>query len=606
MEKEKSTNYFFSSIYEQRKPEQAVENSELRNILFQVISLIFIVVGFNYLYWRWNSSLNLDALWFAIPLVIAETLAFIGSMLMIVNCWSNKDPLPQLAIHTVTELNSTDQQSNPISVDVFIATYNEDLDLVRCTVKDAKKMTYPFADVKITIYVLDDGKRDGSDPLKEDFKRMTQEEGVQYICRESNTGYKAGNLNNAFLQTHGDLIVILDADTRPYPDYLANTTGYFRNEKLAWVQTPQWFYDLTAGIPIKNYFETRFGKAGHYLGALFGKAKTGKDIFGNDPKLFYDVILRRRNNYNSAFCCGAGSIHRRRALEIHALKKREEEIAEELNEETRKLRLFSEKDIVHLQEKIRNGIALKPFMLHSSEDIYTSLLLHAEGWESIQHPHVLCKMLSPQDLDGCVKQRTRYAEGSLNIGLGKHSPVFLRGLTFHQRLSYIVTIYSYFSPLWLLVFLLSPAVFFFTFTPPIMAFNFDFFKHFFPFMILNTLVIMLINWGIPYKRSEQYYVASFWLFLRSIVRVLLKLDVKFNVTSKKIRSVKNTKHILPHLFILFITFCGVAYNTFLIIKDLHPSYSAYTANCMWAVYNVIQLSAFIRAGLWKSTADLTN
>jgi cellulose synthase (UDP-forming) len=42
--------------------------------------------------------------------------------------------------------------------------------------------------------------------------------------------------------------------------------------------------------------------------------KIGEDVFGNDPQIFYDVIMRRRNLYNAAFCCGAGSVHRRKAI----------------------------------------------------------------------------------------------------------------------------------------------------------------------------------------------------------------------------------------------------------------------------------------------------
>ena len=271
------------------------------------------------------------------------------------------------------------------------------------------------------------------------------------------------------------------------------------------MQTPQWFYDLTEPVKIKELLEYKFGAIGKAIGSLFGNLKTGIDVFGNDPRMFYDVILRRRNNYNSAFCCGAGSIYRRTALEQLAEK--------------------------HFRKKM--SAEKTPFMLHASEDIYTSMFLHAEGWESILHPQTECKMLSPQDLDGWVKQRTRYATGSLDIGLGKNSPLILPGLSFWQRISYLTTIYSYFAPLWLIIFLVSPIVFFFTLTPPVMAFNFDFFKYFIPFMMLNALVTLIGNWGISTKRSEQYYVASFWFFLKSFFSVLTNNTVRFNVTSKK-------------------------------------------------------------------------
>ena len=93
------------------------------------------------------------------------------------------------------------------------------MELVRYSIIDAKKMTYPYDDVSIKIFVLDDGKRDGRDPAKENMKVVAEEEGVAYLNREHNIGYKAGNLKNAMEHTNGDIFVILDADTRPLPDF---------------------------------------------------------------------------------------------------------------------------------------------------------------------------------------------------------------------------------------------------------------------------------------------------------------------------------------------------------------------------------------------------
>jgi cellulose synthase (UDP-forming) len=55
-----------------------------------------------------------------------------------------------------------------------------------------KQMTYPFADVQVKVYVLDDGRR-------EKMKRSTAaEEGAYYLTRENNIGYKAGNLEKRY------------------------------------------------------------------------------------------------------------------------------------------------------------------------------------------------------------------------------------------------------------------------------------------------------------------------------------------------------------------------------------------------------------------------
>jgi cellulose synthase (UDP-forming) len=93
-------------------------------------------------------------------------------------------------------------------------------------------------------------------------------------------------MNNAFYQTDGDIIVVLDADTRIFPSFLNHTTGYFRNKKLGWVQTPQWFYDIPEGVPLKDYLAIRYKRIGKILGSIMPFSKRfiiGKNVFGTDP-----------------------------------------------------------------------------------------------------------------------------------------------------------------------------------------------------------------------------------------------------------------------------------------------------------------------------------
>ena len=52
---------------------------------------------------------------------------------------------------------------------------------------------------------------------------------------------KAGNLRYAFNRTHGEIIVIFDADFCPRPEFLRETTPYFAQEDVAILQTPQFF-----------------------------------------------------------------------------------------------------------------------------------------------------------------------------------------------------------------------------------------------------------------------------------------------------------------------------------------------------------------------------
>ena len=587
--------------FEYRKPYTPSKFSTWTEILFQLTAVSFIFVGLEYLVWRWNHSINMDALWISIPLYVGEIFAFIGSLLMIFNYWTHKNIKKEKPIHFLSEMEDLSEgtKDRPIKIDLYIATYNEDLEIVEDTVLDAKKATYPYDDVVIKIYLLDDGHRDGTDTEKENFKAMAEKHGIHYFSRPNNIGYKAGNMNNAFYQTNGDIIVILDADTRIFPNFLVHTTGYFKNKKMSWVQTPQWFYDIPTGIPLKNYLEIQYGTIGKIVGAITPFSKKfiiGQNVFATDPQLFYDVILRRRNASNAGFSCGAGSLQRRSALVDLANKEHKNNVAkaykklnkEDKNEKTR--------------AKLNKETPLRPFVHHISEDIFTSIMLHSDEnkWESYQHPDVECKMLSPQSFDVFIQQFSRYAEGTIDIALSKNNPVWKKGMSWRQRLSYLETIWSYFSPLWLLIFIFYPIVFFFTLIPPLKAFNFDFFIRIVPFLLLNTLVTTFGNWGVPTKRPEQFYLAGFWYKILAFKKVLFKGKMSFNVTSKSARfGNANLKHIWVHLVVIVLSIVGIAYNSYLVYKGTHPSYSAFFANVFWTIFTFYLIIPFIRAAFWN-------
>ena len=99
---------------------------------------------------------------------------------------------------------------------------------------------------------------------------------------------------------------------------LERTLGYFRDPDIGWVQTPQWFYDVAEGRRLPEALGRRLRALGRGIGraveAVAGPIQSGENPFVNDPRLFYEVIQRRRNWANAAFCCGSGSIHRREAV----------------------------------------------------------------------------------------------------------------------------------------------------------------------------------------------------------------------------------------------------------------------------------------------------
>ena len=73
---------------------------------------------------------------------------------------------------------------------------------------------------------------------------LAAELGSYYAARETNTHAKAGNLHNALLISDGEFIVTLDADHVPLPNFIDKTLGHFEDKAVAFVQTPQVFYNL--------------------------------------------------------------------------------------------------------------------------------------------------------------------------------------------------------------------------------------------------------------------------------------------------------------------------------------------------------------------------
>lgn len=171
------------------------------------------------------------------------------------------------------------------TVDIYIPSYNESLDVVRDTVLAAQCIDYPKD--KLNIYLLDDGKR-------REFAVFAADAGVGYITRTDNSHAKAGNLNHALKFTKGELICVFDCDHVATRIFLQATVGSFlQDPKLALLQTPHYFYS-------PDPFERNLS--------------LGKNI-PNEGSLFYGPIQQGNDNWNATFFCGSCAVIRRSALE---------------------------------------------------------------------------------------------------------------------------------------------------------------------------------------------------------------------------------------------------------------------------------------------------
>lgn len=577
--------YFLEPKYNERKPEAPQKQSELMQLSFQFFGLVAIMLGLWYLYYRWTDSLNMDALWFAIPLAFAETMMFIGTVLVVINFWRIKDTPKQAPPATKDEIVEASMrehyQGQRLKIDIYIPVFNEDPALVRETIKAAKAVKkLPTWD--ICLYLLDDSG-------DEKMAQMAKEEGVPQVLRDSSKGRKAGAITNAMDETLGDFIVIIDSDTRLFENILLNTLGYFKDDAVAWVQTPQWFCDLTEGKALDQQWKNRYGKLGEMtakgIQKIFGEIKVGEDVFANDPAVFFDVIQRRRNNYNASFCCGATSIHRSSALRRVAFSRWVD-------------RILEAKD----RRKAITDIDVEYISYHTSEDIYTSLLVHAhqqKRYKSVLHPDVESKMLSPLDLITWSAQRFRYAGGTIDLVTKEFSRFFKKGLSLGQKLMYFSTFWSYTGAIWLVILLLSPIIYMFTNIPPVQSYSMDFFIHLIPFLFFNQLALMIATWGINSNRGGQFFIAISPIVLRAFWDVIRRKPIRFVVTAKTAKSGNFLPLVRVQLAVIALYAVAIVYSTAMYIIGERIFLTGYAVNLMWSFFNVISLWTIVQAALYK-------
>jgi len=577
--------YFLEEKYDQRKPYTPQAYSLTRELLFQFLAVVTLMLGAWYLYYRWTDSLNMEALWFAIPLAFAESMMFIGTILIVINFWRQKDTPKASAPLSMADVVPPEEacyfQEKPIQIDIYVPVFNEDPELVRETIRAAKRVKR-LESWKVEVFLLDDSRNEA-------MTQMAKEEGIVQITREGKKGRKAGAMVNAMNVTGGDFMVIIDSDTRLFEDILLNTMGYFKESQVAWVQTPQWFCDLTEGEPLPNVWRRKAGVVGEVSAKLlekcFGKFQTGEDVFANDPQVFFDIIQRRRNNYNASFCCGATSIHRTDALRKVALKRWVERVEASPN-----------------QEEAIATLDVEYIAYHTSEDIYTSLLVHAykeTTYRSVLHPDVESKMLSPLDMLTWSAQRFRYAGGTIDLVKREFGKFWDSGLSLGQKLMYFSTFWSYTGAIWLVILLLSPLIYMFTNIAPVESYSMSFFLHLVPFLFFNQMMLMVATWGVESNRGSQFFIAIFPMVIRAFWDVIRGKPIEFVVTSKVAKEGEFLSLVRVQIGLILLYIVAIIYASLMLLFDYREYLTGFSVNLLWSFYNILALYAIVKAARYQ-------
>ncbi len=473
-------------------------------LLRRALVAVSISVSLYYMIWRLG-TVNEDAMLFSVILYGAELYGFVASLMFFYMVWKFADRKPKPA-------------PKGLRVDVFIPTLNESEEVLRRTIQGAIDMNYPHK-----TYVLDNGNRP-------EIRRLCEELGCEYIARVDNRNGKAGNLNNALSKTDGDFIAVFDADHVPEPDFLDKTLGYFDDERVAFVQTPQDFYNIDS-------YQHRMVK---------GKLWT-------EQSLFFRVIMRGKDRSNSAFFCGSCAVIRRKALESIG------------------------------------GFATGTV----TEDLHTSIRLHSKGWKSVYHPETLAYGVAPPTYAPFKTQRERWGQGAMQVFL-KDNPLFIRGLTLPQRINYFASMTTYFDGFQKAIFYISPVIVLFTGIFPISISLKEFLPVFIPHILLSIWAFEEMSRGYgKFIILEQYNMARFFSFMKSILGFFKFKKLRFKVTDKENGNKVRLSEIVPQALILAGSVLGIGYAV-IRLGEL-PNRDMYIANIFWALLNTGVASSCI---LW--------
>jgi cellulose synthase (UDP-forming) len=230
--------------------------------LVQFAALLAIALGVGYLTWRIVvTSPGVPPLLFW-PLWVAEAWSLVAVMSLTLDAW-RLDATPRPPSHDVP-------------VDVVIVTYDEDVDVLEPTLIGALALRGTTR-----IHVCDDGRR----PWVAALARL---HGIRYVTRPDNLGAKAGNVNAVLPSLQGELLLVLDADHVPAPDFLEATSGYFVDPQVAVVQTAHSF---------RNHNSVMHEEEGRH-----------------EQSLFFDVLLPGRDRIHTVFWAGSAALIRTDAL----------------------------------------------------------------------------------------------------------------------------------------------------------------------------------------------------------------------------------------------------------------------------------------------------
>ena len=486
-----------------------------------VVALLSVCVSVRYVVWRGLETLALDRTEDAVLSLLLYGAEIYGVGVLILGYFQTSIMIPR------TPRPLPDDSELP-SVDVFIPTYNEGVDILRRTILGARAMEWP----RMRIYLLDDGRRP-------EMKAVAAELGVEYITRTDNRHAKAGNINAALQQTTGEFVAIFDCDHVPVRSFLRLTMGFLiEDPSVGFVQTPHHFYN-------PDPFERNL-----WL----------EEVVPPEQEMFYHAVQIGNDFWNSAFFCGSCAVLRRTAIESVG------------------------------------GIASETV----TEDVHTSMRIHAEGWRSVYLDIPQAAGLATERYAYHVAQRMRWARGMTQL-LRLDNPLTRKGLSWAQRLNYFNAIQHFQFGIPRLVYLVAPSIFLVFGVHPIRANPWEIIAYAIPHIFLSLVGGLAVARSVRHAFWAEVYETALapYTALVTLAAMVSPRSGAFNVTVKGVvhdRTAYDLKHALPNLLILGLCVAALV-MTPARWADFPLERGTLAVTALWNVYNVAILAASVMVAL---------
>jgi cellulose synthase (UDP-forming) len=357
--------------------------------------------------------------------------------------------------------------------------------------------------------------------------------GINYIRRKERTGYKAGNINNGMRQTTGEFVLSIDVDFSVYPNILYRTLGLMADPRIAIVQTPANFQNPD---PIQYNL-------------------LGEDAWPEEQRVFTDVLQPARDAWNNSFCYGSVFLARRSALE--------------------KIGGIPEDSI--------------------TEDLYSSYALRGAGYLIRYLNEPVCQGLAAESLAEYLRQRCRWATGTMQCIYLPKGPFRGKGLSLLDRLFYLDPVLFYMSFLFPFLMLYAPAMYWWTGMPPFNATGGHLLSMLVPRMAVTIISLYWLSGRkvVPFV-SDLGRTAAIHYYVPSMLRGLFDpFGHMYRVTLKgeiRDRHVVQWHPLRRLFFVLFLTLSGMILNLtkhgniWLLWDPNMPQVLAFTVFNLWILF----------------------